>query len=221
MKKTVKLSLAILSLSALTGVANAAVPGAYAGLGLGASSLDTPSTQQIFNSKQIQLTGGSTSSSKGGLGETLFAGYNFNQYFGVEGGFLNFANSTYKANYKAVSVNRSVKYSMDALDLVAKGYLPIPQSGFNLYALGGLAYVNSEMKASQSSPVHGLNDSRSRNNRAFRPMVGAGISYDFPQTNVTTALEYSHIDGRGNTKTSTSAIPSANMIALKVAYNFG
>src|SRR5258708_5759647 len=92
MKKIVKLSIAILSLSALSRLACAAVPGAYAGLGLGASSLDTPSMPSS------EVVGLSTSSSKGGLGGEIFGGYNFNQYFGVEAGIKQYANSTYKVS---------------------------------------------------------------------------------------------------------------------------
>ena len=52
-------------------------------------------------------------------------------------------------------------------------------------------------------------------------MVGIGTSYDIPQTQLTTSLELSHIQGSGNVKSSLSAIPSANMITLNLAYNFG
>jgi hypothetical protein len=53
-----------------------------------------------------------------------------------------------------------------------------------------------------------------------RPIIGVGASYNI-QSNIVTNLELSHIQGSGNLKTSSKAIPSANLLTLNVAYNFG
>lgn len=221
MKKTVKLCIALLSLSALTGIAYAAKPGFYVGAGLGASRLDTPN-QFLFN---ISQTGGKTSRQLGGLGGRIFGGYNFNEYFGVETGYARYAQSTYKANLQGNSTNSSIKYSLGALDVVGKGYLPLSNSGFNLYGLAGLARVSSQTQYKNQGGVplaQGIVTPRTGTHTysKVRPVYGVGVSYDIPQTNFVTNLEFSRIQGSGNMKTSQSAIPSANMLTLNVSYNF-
>ena len=125
MKKALKLSVAILSVSTLTGLAHAATPGSYVGLGIGASGLKTPDNH-LFSP-----IAGKTSRKQDGLGGRVFGGYNFNQYVGLEAGYGLYAPSTYKGSQ--LGANASTKYKANALDLVAKGYIPLAQSGFNLY----------------------------------------------------------------------------------------
>lgn len=211
-----KMAIALIASSALVGVASAAIPGAYVGAGIGTSVLETPRSQLFQQS-------GSTSASRemGGFGARLFGGYNFNNYFGLEAGYVpSYASSKYKGS--TGSQNSSIKYEMKSLDVVGKAYLPISQSGFNVYALGGLAYVNSTTKFENGGvPVaNGVSLSNgSHTTYKTLPRLGAGVSYDVsPQ--MTTSLEFSHLQGRGNVKTSNSAIPSADMLLLNLSYNF-
>jgi len=230
MKKTLKMTaivLSVLSFPALTGLAHAANPGAYAGLGLGASILETPK-QQLF--QQNNNPHSAASYSRGGLGGRVFGGYNYNQYLGVEAGYSRYANSKYKGISASKlpngsTKNSSINYSMSAFDLVGKGYLPIGESNFNVYGLAGAAYVKSTTqykngKVALDSKVTAPADG-SKTNSKVRPIIGAGASYNIPQTSVVTNVEYSHIQGSGNVRTSPSAIPSADLLTLNVAYNFG
>lgn len=209
--KKLKLAVATLTLSAVSSLAVAANPGAYVGLGLGGSHLST-------QNPNVNFTNGSFSHSQGGLGGKLFAGYNFNQYLGLEAGFADFAQSKYSYTKTGVG-SGTKKYNMYTLDLVGKAYLPIQQSGVNLYALGGAALVNSKVQVNQTGNVFTTSGSSSTTTRKVRPIVGVGTSYDINQ-NVTTSLEYSHIQGTGNVKSSSSAIPNADMLTLNVSYNF-
>lgn len=209
--KKVTLAVAALALSASIS-AVAANTGAYVGLGLGGSRLDTPNLNPNFpNSRYTQ--------DRGGLGERIFAGYNFNQYVGAEMGLANYAQSKYKLSVPGVG-SAQAKYNMQALELVAKGYMPVPNSGFNFYALGGLALVNSKVQLNERSDVVGNLGTENTTTRKVRPVVGVGTSYDINQQ-VTTSLEYSHIQGTGNLKDSNKAIPNADMLSLNVSYNFG
>ncbi|EKD72186.1 MAG: OmpA-like protein transmembrane protein [uncultured bacterium] len=209
MNNMTKISAAIISSIALVGLTHAVTPGAYVGAGLGASKLQTPS---------LSVTSAtSTSTSRGGLGGRLFAGYNVNKYFGVEGGYATYAPSTYKGT-TATSTGK-LKYSLDAINLVGKGYLPLADTGFNAYVLGGVAAVRSKVRLSGTDVFDGVANV-SKTNHALRPTYGAGVSYDFAQ-HVSTNLELSHIQGKGNVRTSNSAIPSANMVSFNVGYNFG
>lgn len=217
MKKTLKMTALVLSLSALTGFAHAAHTGGYAGLGLGASQLDTSKKQLFEKGTEVK-----TSQNKGGLGGRVFGGYNFNQYVGVETGYSRYAQSKYKASSKTGS--SSLNYSMSALDLVGKAYLPLGESNVNVYGLAGAAYVKSTTKYTNGKAVLAKNVVEpiegSKTHSKIRPIVGVGTSYNIPDTNVVTNLEFSHIQGSGNVKTSPNAIPSANLMTLNLAYNF-
>lgn len=218
MKKLAMIGVAILCMSALS--AQAANPGTYLGAGLGYGKQDTPNGS--FLNKHFPDF--KNTNDTGVLGGRLFAGYNFNEYFGLEAGFTHYASSTTKASYnqsKLVTVKRALDYRMNTLDLVGKAYLPVGQ-GVNLYGLGGIARVGSEMSLSGSDAIPTANSlNKSSTLHRIRPIYGAGISYDIPQTNLTTNLEYSHIQGSGNLKTSSSAIPGANLVSLNLSYNFG
>lgn len=215
MKKILTVGAAVLSFAAFTSIANAATPGTYLGLGAGASRLETTSN------KLTSINGTTTSSStkRGGLGERLFAGYNFNEYVGVEAGLAHYAKSSYDAS--AIGANASVDYNLNAFDVVGKGYLPFGE-GFNVYALAGAALVKSktEVKANNAR-VFGQTGNHNYNNSKIRPVYGIGVSYDIPQTGVTTNMELTRIVGTGNTSTNPRAIPNADMLSFNVAYNFG
>jgi len=209
MKRMTKISTAIASLL-VAGLANAATPGAYVGVGIGDSVLRT-------SSPFATVPGMSTSGSRGGLGGRLFGGYNFNNNFGLEAAFATYASSNYKASVPGM-MNASVKYALDALSVVGKGYLPLSDTGVNLYALGGAAEVRSQVKTNGTLLGHSVSDTQNTN--SLRPAVGVGVSYDMAE-HVTSSLELSRIFGRGDTKTSASAIPNADMVTLNLGYNFG
>ena len=106
------------------------------------------------------------------------------------------------------------------MNLVGKADLPIYDSGFSLYALGGAAYVISKTDTKLNGVPSKLK-SVSVTNKKLRPTYGVGASYDIPQTQLTTSVEFSRIQGKGNVRTSSSAIPTANEVAFNLAYNFG
>lgn len=208
-----KVTLAVAALALTASVSSfAAITGTYAGLGLGSSRLDTPDLNPNYSSY-------SYTQSRGGLGARVFMGHNFNQYLGAEMALNNYAQSKYTITETGFG-SAQAKYNMKALDLVAKAYLPVADSGFNFYALGGAALVSSQVKISEQDDV--LNDlgTSTTTTRKIRPMVGVGASFDVNKQ-VTTSLEYSHIQGYGDVKTSNKAIPNADMLSLNVSYNFG
>lgn len=218
-KTIMKIGTAIASSFMFMTLANAATPGAYAGIGLGGSKINADSTSLFKNNTD---TTGTASSQNGGLGGKLFGGYNVNQYFGLEANYAAYARTTNKANVAGNSA--SAQYTMRTASLVGKAYLPIQE--FNLYALGGAAEVYSTVNYNNKS--HGaitLNNNLALKNgstttRQLRPVYGVGASYDVT-SHVNTGLEFSHIQGSGNTNTSAKAIPSANLLTLTAAYNFG
>jgi opacity protein-like surface antigen len=218
-KTTMKMGAVIASSFMLMNVAQAATPGAYAGIGLGVGKINSAS-KSVFN---IGPAAGSVSSTSGGLGGKLFAGYNFTPYFGAEAAYSLYPRTLNKAT--SGSSSASTKYTMSAISLVGKAYLPIEQQ-FNVYALGGIAEVYSTVNYSNNSNGRITTNNNvnfkqgSTTTRKLRPIYGIGASYDI-NPHVTAGVELSHIQGNGNTNTSAKAIPSANMLTLTAAYNFG
>lgn len=131
--------------------AYAANPGGYAGISIGGSKLENPSRANYLEAN----TGAS-------LAGRVFSGYNFNHYVGLE------ASVTHFGTFKYSDVGSD---NLNAIDIVAKGYLPIQTSGINLYALDGAAYARYEMKD--------LGYWRSKITKdGVQPVFGLGVSYD-------------------------------------------
>lgn len=217
MRKIVKLSLIALSMASIAGVSLAAKPGGYVGAGLGASQIEKPK--------------GSSSSDNRNPAGRLFAGYNFNENFGLEAGLARYGEAKNKftgrfsqpgspATYYAYQGQNKV--NLTSFDVVGKGYIPIQDSGFNLYGLAGLAYVQT--KTDSNSPVAVVDNKVKLRGSSYKqnsthPIFGVGVAYSVPQSNVTTNLEFTRLQGStavfGNKKTS-----NANMLTLNIAYNF-
>jgi opacity protein-like surface antigen len=211
MKIMTKICATIASLL-IAGLANAATPGIYIGAGIGGTMLDIPDVTDLSDAYV------SISEERKGFGGRLFAGYNFNKYIGLETAYAIYANATIKASAQDLGVSISDTYSLSALSLVGKGYLPFGESGFNVYVLGGMAEVMGKERFKASGLGASISDSQTT--YKLRPTYGAGVSYDFTD-HVTTNLEVSRIQGKGDMKTNTSAIPNADMVSLNLSYNFG
>lgn len=185
-----------IALLACTGL-NAATPGAYIGAGAGYSRLqDADGAQQV---------------NEGGFGGRAFLGYNFNHYIGVE---TNYA-SMYKTRYALNDYqNVAVDFKLNALSFVAKGYLPLSNTGaFNVYGLIGAAEVFGDVDARVDySSV--LKDS----NNAIVPTIGLGVSYDINQK-LTTSFEFSAF-GKNDARYNQLGIPESELATLGLAYHF-
>lgn len=225
MRKTAKLSIAILAASVLTSAAAyAATPGTYAGLGLGAGKQQT---SNLDLSNRYGVTFGQNVSNTG-LAGRIFAGHNFDNNFGIEAGITQYTNADTKFtanNLVSGGISGSAEYQMTTFDLVGKAYLPLSESGFNIYGLGGISLVHSktttQVTAKNSSINYATSAKQSKSQDNVRPVIGVGASYDIPQTQLTAGWEYKHTFGKGNVKNSINAIPSADLVTLDLSYNFG
>jgi len=220
-----KIIIIILAMTILTfnQASRAVLKGPYGALGLGQTRIQIPAGN-FFNAQPL---GGQTTTMVGELDGKIMLGYNFFKYFGVEGSFADYARSQYSA-YVVNGPSAHLKYTMSALNLVGKGYLPFSLAWLkiDIYGLAGFAYTFSNVNY-MNTGVPFANDVNASaftlggtNTSSIRPIVGAGVNYDIPKTAVSLAIEFTRISGIGNLRTNERAIPSAEMLTLNIYYNF-
>lgn len=172
----------------------AVTPGPYVGVGTGVSDLDAQS--------------GFIKQEDNGFGGRAFFGYHFNHYFGLEANYSVFEKTRYlDIDYPLVSAN----YSLSALSLVGKVYIPLTEQ-FNVYGLIGAAKVFGELDVVYNRLFLG---SDFRN--GVVPTAGFGMSYDLNDRAVL-GLEYS---GFGEIKAAEHVgVPYSALATLSLAYKF-
>lgn len=225
MKRSAIICSAILALTA-GGLANAATPGAYAGLGLGGSRavLDVFDHQQVNN---IYALGGKLSNDYSSLAGRIYGGYNFNQYFGLEAGYNAFGTSKQTAKIPG-SENQGVKYKLSSFDLRGKAYLPLLDNTANVYAIAGIAYAKQDVDSNVTAPsepsiINNLRANELKSNNRVRPVIGVGANYNVSQQ-ITAGLEYTRLQGVGSldkdTASNAKAMPNIDTVMFTLAYNF-
>jgi len=203
-----------------------------------------------------------------GIGGRVFAGYQFMPYFATELGFTQYGktdfsaadltnSNTFSQNFNPAGAplsqallesasNTTTNYSgnvtENAIDLVAKGTLPL-YYGFGAYIKAGMAYIEANRYINSNEepgttttyalqplgagvgfvpPFTTSTTYTNTNNietiyektyQAFRPTYGAGIDYTIPTTDFDVDVSWSRVQGAG-------AIPNADLWALGVAYKF-
>jgi OOP family OmpA-OmpF porin len=189
---------AILGFSA---IASADLPGFYAGGELGLSNIHD--SDNPFNSED----GGT------GLGAGAQIGYQFNPYIAAEAGYLYFHNVDQNGNYFGPW---NATYKEQAVDLVAKGTLPLNQY-ISLYGKAGAAYVDAQTEVTGNVmtpwgfPAVGY--SATQTYHPIRPVYGVGVSYNIAP-NVSADLGWTRVQ-------SNSTIPNADIATLGLTYHFG
>lgn len=192
--------------------------GAYLGLGVGKSWVKLPKGQ-LFTPP----TGGRASSSFSGLGARGFFGFNLNKYFGLEAGYTHYDRALYSGSFPGQY--SALTYYIHTYDFVAKGYFPFGNTGFNLYALGGIArvvesvqFINGGISANSNvafpandGTTHGYNN---------RPIYGLGANYNFG-AHFTINAEITQVQKLNSFSNTPYAVPFLDLATVNVAYNFG
>jgi opacity protein-like surface antigen len=179
---------------------------------------------------------------EGGFGGRLYAGWSFNPYLGIEGGYTQFANNKYSASASyddgfgdSISVSGDGKVKTNAWDVVGKVSLPFGSfnpalSGLSVYAKGGAAYVTADASGdvTASETIFGVTSTASQNFSGtahdWEPVVGAGIAYTFAN-NLGLDVSFTHTQGHNSSVnlqdgTVTVKAPSTNLAAIGVSYKF-
>lgn len=214
MKKRILPILAIASFFTLIHSASATVCGPYLGVGAGYSILGTPS-KNLF-------TPTNSGYERGGVGGRAFLGYNFAQYFGIEGGYARYARSKYTGSIGGL--DSSIRYYGRSADIVGKFYVPLGTDRVNLYVLAGavsfweqIKYANAGVPtvSNFAPPATGTT-----NQRRTRPIYGGGLSFNIVR-HFTMAAEYTYIQQLGHFNTTPLAVPNAQLATLNMIVNFG
>lgn len=195
-KLLIAAALAGFSLIGFSSVANAALPGFYVGgqLGWGHTGWSTSDT-----------TPSASSVDNNGIAGRVSGGYQFNENWAAELGYSRFSNTDFNKIGGIPGFNATVKNEY-AVDLVGKGILPLGNC-FNLYGKLGAAYLSAEGTTN-------FGGSSNTEHKVY-PTFGVGVSYDITP-NVPVDLSWNRIQ-----KVGSNDLPSTDLVALGIAYNFG
>jgi opacity protein-like surface antigen len=189
------ISASILSL-AVSHSTFALAEGPYLGAGIGGSILNNFSDASKENDDP-QLAG------------RVFAGYNFNNWLGLELSYSRYGNTEYTQDDSFDTV--TYDYKMNAISLVGKAYLPLDsQAKLSAYGLLGVSYLSASADT-KFVGEHVSNDS----SHVYSPTAGGGFQYAFNE-HLQTNLEYSYAKEK-NGDSDHLGIPDSNLLTFNIA----
>jgi hypothetical protein len=175
--------------------------GLYVGAILGAGN--TNYSRSSFNNSK---TGSNTENGvvhSSGFAIRGLVGYLFNQYFGVEAGYTHFDDTKGSdLNYSDGTRNKSGYIKQNAVDLMAKGILPVSRA-ISFYLKLGAAYVYSDVK------VNGL---FSTSHSGVKPAGALGVAFN--------ATKHFVVDASYYRIQSSGSIKSADMFGIGFYWHF-
>lgn len=147
-----------------------------------------------FNSSSVALK-------EGGFTWNVNAGYQFNQYFAVEGGYTSFADT--HATLSGVTSN---KITLDGFNANAKGIYPINEQ-FDLFGKAGVTRLTEKQSIGTG------NTALKSTEKKWTPDLGVGAAYNVNDNVALTAQDIYTFKPKGS-------IPSTNSILAGVSYKF-
>jgi OOP family OmpA-OmpF porin len=162
-------------------------PGPYFGVGAGVGyvSYNNNDFNNIANDfNNAGLGGGglsqSTSRETTDFGWKVFGGYRFNQYFALEGSYVDFGKFDYQYQFNqggAQTGNGNMSYNAFSWNIAAVPRYTL-QEGLFVQGKVGAAFTTVENSFNMSVPGFTQQGSDRKSRTNF--LVGAGIGYDFP-----------------------------------------
>jgi len=137
---------------------------------------------------------GLTSTDKGSSNKwRLQLGYRFNDYFALEGGYIDLGQAKYNASYDS-SGSAAGKFRAGGPDLLALGMLPVAR---NLSLFGELGVVDAKVKSqlAATAPAAAASDKYSKTE--VRPIYGVGAQYDLTDQ-LGLRVSYERVTGLGD-----------------------
>ncbi len=139
-------------------------------------------------------------------------GYQFNPYFAMEAGYIDFGKAAYTASYTGGTATGTVKAG--GLDVAALGILPLSH-GFSVFGKLGVAVARVKSNLFASAPASVATSETT--STAAAPLLGIGATYKVSD-NVDLRSEFDHVSNLG--KSSSTGKLTANMISIGAVYHF-
>jgi len=192
----------VLALLGASGIASAQQTGFYLGAGVGQTNISTGDLANDIASefRAAGITNVSSDENDRDTGWKIFAGYQFNPYLAVEGGYVDFGkydvNATGMAGTAAVNVNGEVDSQAMFFDVV--GHLPANES-FSVFGKVGLAFTRTDASAS-GNVGNFFSVSASDSENEVVPKLGIGFRYNITkQIGIRAEYEYYFNVGKSDT----------------------
>lgn len=209
MKRTKLLPLSLLMISANTWAAG----NHFYVLGEVSHSKDTLSTSTNDSALIGAGAANLTSNGEGSHNQwRLQFGYQFNPYFAMEAGYIDFGKANYTASYNGGSADGTVKAG--GLDIAALGILPLSY-GFSVFGKVGVAVARVKSNLIATGTANGATIETTSTSAA--PLLGVGVTYKISK-NVDLRSEFDHVSNLG--KSSSTGKLTANMISIGAVYHF-
>ncbi|MCH9755523.1 MAG: outer membrane beta-barrel protein [Candidatus Rickettsiella isopodorum] len=212
------LNTSVLGVSVLGAMAaNAAAPGVYVTGQVGYANTQMGNKTDTANLLHNKDKAEANNLSNNGLAGRLALGYQFNQNFAVEVGYLQLGQR--KVNVLVSPEQSSLKLRQNALDLVGKGIIPV-SNNIDVYGKLGVAYLTSDIKETvkeggHSTTTYDLNDVAGVNKHQWAPEAAIGVTYDITP-NVSVDTSWTHIQPLGKNRPG-----NIDFVAVGLGYNFG
>lgn len=174
--------------------------GPYLGAGIGHAKLDNDTLDWLDD------IGASTDDTD--VSYKLFAGYQFNPYFAVEAGYIDFGSFTASGSDGGDSAN--LKLGVEGFTAALVGKLPI-QSGFSVYGKLGMIAWDADLKL--NATIQGQSFHETGGEDGTDPFYGIGAEYVVNQIVMRAELERYDISESGEDFT-------IDMISGSIGYRF-
>jgi opacity protein-like surface antigen len=195
--KTILGAIVLVLCAAAGGIASAADKTFYIGIGLGQSRPNFDTVGASSNITGVNI-GGNFDSTDGA--NKIYAGYNFHQYFSVEGTWINLGSYT---------SNTSQQVEMAGWGLSLVGHMPLRN---DISLLGRIGENRMRLKRNQSNPI-----AISTADNSWSPSLGIGLKFDF-NPNFSARAEFERITKMGSNTTTIRT--DANVYTIGVGYTF-
>ena len=184
--------------------------GWYGNVNVGRSTIDT-NVDNVFANQGVTS---SSSVDKHDTAYSLGVGYQFNQNFALEGGYVDLGKFNVGSTISAPAADTAHgTYKVDGWNLSGVGIIPL-QNGFSVYGKAGLIFADVKLNvASDTGTVPVTGGSKSSTSGTY----GLGTSYDFGN-NLIGKLEWNRYQGLG--ESSSSGKVDLNAYTVGVSYRF-
>lgn len=204
-----RLTVAMLAITAVGGIAPAAAQGPFYGVvGVGRSTIDVdPSSVDSFVLGNGLTTSSTTTSTKD-YGWKLQLGFPISSAVAIEGGYMNLGRAKFTNTNNLYTSTGDKKASLFNVDLVAK--MPLNQS-FSLLGRVGAYRWETESNVPTSAGM------TSRTDDGFDWKFGAGVQYDFTNTFALRGA-FDRFNGIGSSTTTGDS--KANLLSVDAVLKF-